>query len=95
MRKDSLEINDDDRWLIKNTIESSGANKVLIPHGSDTIPETARYSGLIEGKAVVLTESFRPECFTGSDADFNIGTAVGALNVLEEGTFIAMNGLIC
>ena len=94
LRKDSLEINDDDRWLIKHTIESSGASKVLITHGSDTMPETARYLGPIEGKAIVLTGAYLPERFTASDADFNIGTAIGVLNAIKEGTFIAMNGLI-
>ncbi len=94
LRKDSLEITDDDRVLIKSTIESSSANKILITHGSDTMPETGRFLGNLKHKAIILTGAYRPERFNGSDADFNIGTALGALNMIEEGTFIAMNGLI-
>ena len=94
LRKDSLEITTEDRELIMKTIASSDASKVLLTHGSDTMPETGRYLGTISGKAIVLTGSYRPERFNGSDADFNIGTAIGALNMIEEGTYIAMNGLI-
>ena len=94
LRKDSLEITNEDRALIKSTIESSDANKILISHGSDTIPETGRFLGTMQGRAIVLTGAYKPERFIGSDADFNVGTAIGALNIIEEGTFIAMNGLI-
>ena len=94
LRKDSLEITEDDRILIRQTIESSDATKILVTHGSDTMPETGRFIGTIKGKAVLLTGAYKPEQFKGSDADFNIGTAIGALNLIEEGTFIAMNGLI-
>jgi L-asparaginase len=36
----------------------------------------------------------RPERFSNSDADMNIGVAIGAANVLEKGVFIIMNGLV-
>lgn len=94
LKKDSLEITDDDRELIKKTILRSESTKVLITHGSDTLPETARYLGVISNKAILLTGAYKPERFKDSDADFNIGTAIGALNMIEEGTFIAMNGMI-
>ena len=32
--------------------------------------------------------------YTGSDAEFNIGTAVGAVQSLPAGVYIAMNGRI-
>jgi L-asparaginase len=36
----------------------------------------------------------RPEKFSDSDASFNIGTAIGAVNVLKNGIYIAMNGRV-
>lgn len=93
-KKDSLEISDEDRFLLKNYIEDSKASKVLITHGSDTMPETASFLNNVQGKTIVLTGAYRPERFTNSDAAFNIGVAIGALNTLEEGTFIAMNGVV-
>jgi len=94
LRKDSLEITEEDRVQLKNYIVKSPVRKILVTHGSDTMPETARFLNNITGKAIVLTGAYRPERFANSDAAFNIGVAIGALNTLQEGTFIAMNGLI-
>lgn len=93
-KKDSLEITNQDRTDLKDFISKSSASKILITHGSDTMPETGQFLGNISGKTIVLTGAYKPERFANSDAAFNIGTAIGALNSLQEGTFIAMNGLV-
>jgi L-asparaginase len=49
---------------------------------------------LITNKTIVITGALRPERFSNSDADFNIGTALGALNVLPPGVYIAMSGRV-
>jgi L-asparaginase len=41
----------------------------------------------------VLTGA-QPGALPGSDAEFNIGTAVGAVQSLPPGVYIAMNGRI-
>jgi L-asparaginase len=56
--------------------------------------ETAKKLSDIKNKAIILTGAMRPEKFKDSDADFNLGTAIGAINVLESGVYIAMNGRI-
>lgn len=94
LKKDSLEITDEDRLALKTYIQKHSANKILITHGSDTMPETADFLGNIPLKTIVLTGAYRPERFANSDAAFNIGVAIGVLNTLEEGTFIAMNGRV-
>ena len=45
-------------------------------------------------KTIVVTGSVVPDCMKQSDATFNIGVALGALNVLRRGVFICMNGRI-
>jgi len=94
LAKDSLEMTDEDRELIKKACEGSIANKILITHGTDTMIETARVLSVIPGKAIILTGASQPYKFRESDAEFNIGVAIGALNVLKEGVFIAMNGRV-
>lgn len=94
LKKDSQEITQADRIEIKSYIENHSAQKILITHGSDTLIETALFLNNLQDKAIVLTGAFIPERFTNSDAAFNIGVAIGALNLLEEGTFIAMNGMV-
>ena len=46
------------------------------------------------GKTIVLTGALNPARFEGSDAEFNIGCAVGAVQSLPPGVYIAMNGRI-
>lgn len=93
-RKDSQEITREDRDKLKSYLLNHSVDKILITHGSDTLIETAQFVGNISGKAIVLTGAFIPERFTNSDAAFNIGVAIGALNLMHEGTFIAMNGMV-
>ena len=92
MKKDSLEITDNDRENILQCCINSKPDKIIITHGTDTIIETAKYLSGINNKVIILTGAAKPERFNDSDAEFNLGTAVGAINVLNNGVFIAMNG---
>ncbi|MGE5329515.1 MAG: asparaginase domain-containing protein [Deltaproteobacteria bacterium] len=94
LKKDSLDITDEDRKLIKKICEESESEKIIITHGTDTMIETANVLSEVTNKTIVLTGAMRPERFYNSDASFNIGLAVGAVNVLDEGIYIAMNGRI-
>jgi L-asparaginase len=94
MRKDSLHITAEDRDLVRRTIEAQPARHVLVTHGTDTMVETARVLQGLPGKVVVLTGALNPARFQGSDAVFNIGTAVGAVQSLPDGVYIAMNGRV-
>jgi len=56
--------------------------------------ETAKKLKDIKGKVIILTGSMRPEKFSDSDAPFNVGVAIGAVNSLNNGVYIAMNGKV-
>ena len=94
MRKDSLHITDEDRQLIRETVPASEAGHVLITHGTDSMAETAMTLSGITGKTIILTGALHPARFRDSDAVFNIGCAVGAVQSLAEGTWIVMNGKV-
>ena len=94
LRKDSLHIGEQDRELLRATIAAQDARHVLVTHGTDTMVETARVLATIPGKVIVLTGALNPARFRGSDAEFNIGTAVGAVQSLPDGVYIAMNGRV-
>ena len=94
LRKDSLHIGQQDRELLRATIAAQDARHVLVTHGTDTMVETARILASIPGKVIVLTGALNPARFRGSDAEFNIGTAVGAVQSLPAGVYIAMNGRV-
>jgi L-asparaginase len=94
MRKDSLHIEDEDRNLIRDAVAASDARHVLITHGTDSMVETASVLKDIPEKTIVLTGALNPARFRDSDAIFNIGCAVGAVQSLPPGVYIAMNGTI-
>lgn len=94
LRKDSLHITDADRELMRATIAAQDVDRVLVTHGTDTMVATAAVLASISDKTIVLTGALSPARFRGSDAEFNIGCAVGAVQSLDPGVYIAMNGRI-
>ncbi|MHC1744462.1 MAG: asparaginase domain-containing protein [Syntrophobacteraceae bacterium] len=94
MRKDSLHMSDEDRLLLRRRIEEDSARLILVTHGTDTMVETARHLLGIPDKVIVFTGSLSPAGFKGSDAVFNVGCAVGALQALQPGVYIAMSGRV-
>jgi L-asparaginase len=94
MRKDSLDITDEDRQAIRKAVAADPAERLIITHGTDTMTETAKALHGIAGKTVVLTGSLNPARFRGSDAIFNIGGAVAAAQTLPAGVYIFMNGRV-
>jgi len=94
MRKDSLHIDDRDRKLIRDVVAAADTRHILITHGTDTMVETATALKDIENKTIVLTGALNPARFRDSDAIFNIGCAVGAVQSLPAGVYIAMNGRV-
>jgi len=94
MRKDSLDLTNDDRSSIARAVVDDPCPRILITHGTDTMVETAQALKDIIGKTIVLTGALEPALFKTSDAVFNIGCAIGAVQVLPPGVYIAMNGRI-
>ena len=93
LRKDSLDLDDDDRQLLRATIAAQDERHVLVTHGTDTMVATARVLAGLD-KTIVLTGALKPARFESSDAEFNIGCAVGAVQSLPRGVYIAMNGRV-
>ena len=92
MAKDSLDMTDDDRAIIAKAVAETKAEKIIITHGTDTMPDTARSLGELTQKAVVLTGALAPAIFKDSDAMFNVGGALAAVQALNSGVYIVMNG---
>jgi L-asparaginase len=94
LRKDSLDMTEADRELIREKIAAEANRLIVVTHGTDTMVETARALRGIVGKTIVLTGSMQPARFRGSDAVFNIGAAIGAVQSLPTGVYIVMNGRV-
>lgn len=94
LRKDSLEMQPEDRQVIRTACEEAAESRILITHGTDTMSLTAEALRGIPGKTIVLTGALAPARFRVTDAVFNLGLALGAVQSLPEGVFLAMNGTI-
>ena len=92
---DSLDMVDADRELILEKCVKCDERFILITHGTDTMCETARLLGESSiDKTIVLFGSMVPYAVSDSDAFFNFGCALGSLQLLETGVYIAMNGRV-
>ncbi|RMG40111.1 MAG: asparaginase [Candidatus Dadabacteria bacterium] len=94
LKKDSNDLTGQDRSLIQETVLASPEDKIIITHGTDTITETGKLLKEVQNKTIVLTGSIAPAKFTDSDAVFNIGFAVAAVQTLPAGVYVTMNGRI-
>lgn len=93
-QKDSLDITAADRVELRCFLENDDADRYVITHGTDTMTETATALEGLPGKRIVLTGALSPARFRSTDAVFNIGMAVAAVQLVEPGVYIAMNGQV-
>ena len=94
LHKDSLDMTDKDRDLVFKAVQSDGHRHIVLTHGTDTMIQTGLKLKTIPDKVIVLTGAMAPAIFKSSDAAFNIGSAIVAVQVLTPGVYIAMNGRI-
>ena len=94
LKKDSLDMTEQDRLIILKAVQDEFNDKIIITHGTDTMIETAVALSSIKGKVIVLTGAMEPAKFKTSDAMFNLGFAVAAVQVLPAGVYLAISGRI-
>ena len=94
LRKDSLEMTDADRELVRRAVAACETDGVVITHGTDTMVDTARALGAVAGKTIVLTGALQPGRFADSDGPFNLGMAVATVQAAPPGVYIVANGRV-
>ncbi len=107
---DSLDMQAPDRERILAACRAARETSLVIVHGTDTMPDTARVLGPHFGsrgtsesmtidaddasKTIVLTGAMVPYAISHSDALFNFGFACASAQTLAPGVWIAMNGRV-
>ena len=94
LQKDSLEMTDADRQMLRDYIAKDDASLYVVTHGTDTMPETAAALQGLAGKTIILTGALTPARFKTTDAIFNVGMAVAAVQTAAPGVYIAMSGQV-
>jgi len=94
LRKDSLDLTDDDRARLRETVIGLAERLVVITHGTDTMTQSAAALANVPDKVIVFTGSLAPARFSESDAPFNLGMAIATVQCLPNGVYITMNGQV-
>ncbi len=94
--KDSRSLTKDDLENVRASIEKSEAGKIIITHGTYTMPDTARFLEANlkrKDQVIILTGSMTPLTgFSPSDAPFNLGHSLASLENAKPGIYVGMNG---
>jgi L-asparaginase len=91
-RKDSLDLDDEDRARLVEAVRSATTDRIVITHGTDTMTTTARALSAIAAKTIVLVGALTPARFSESDAPFNLGMAFATAQIAPAGVYVTMNG---
>jgi len=94
IQKDSLDLDDEDREKLFVACQKSEIKNIIITHGTDTMIATAKFLSGIKDKTIIITGATKPEKFSDSDAEFNLGGAIGAMNDIKPGIYIFMKGIL-
>ena len=95
VKKDSLDFTDADRQMVFDAVNDCKNENIIITHGTDTIYKTAEKLSSIKDKKIILTGAMLPAEFSKSDAMFNLGMAIGAIQIIQfSGIYIALYGVV-
>jgi L-asparaginase len=94
LKKDSVDVTEDDRQIIFEKVKFDPNRHIVITHGTDTMLATAKVLCSIPDKVIVLTGAMQPAAFKKTDAAFNIGSAILAVQILPVGVHVVMNGKV-
>ena len=93
--KDSKFVNNNDRELLLKKCKQCPEAKIIVTHGTITMPATAKYLGKNKlSKTIVLLGAAIPGNKENSDALFNIGLAFASVQLLPHGVYITMNAQV-
>ncbi len=94
--KDSLDMNHQDREMIKEEIKKAKEKNIIVVHGTDTMHLTAQFLAKAKlNKKIILTGAMVPHSIKPIESTANLSSAYGYLQMLDKkGVFISMNGII-
>ncbi|MDD3066727.1 MAG: asparaginase domain-containing protein [Candidatus Gracilibacteria bacterium] len=93
--KDSLDMTEEDFEKITEACEKSTCERILIMQGTSKMVETSKHIASKKlAKTIVFFGAMIPYELAQTDAMFNFGFALAAVEMLPNGVYIAMNGQI-
>jgi L-asparaginase len=93
-QKVSVDITDEDKAVISKTCAEVFMDKIIITYGTDAMADIGEVLAEIKNKTIVITGSLKSQLIKDTDAEFNLGFAIAAVQTLPVGIYIAMSGRI-
>ncbi len=94
IQKVSVNIFPEEKELIRKACAEAGDDKVVVTYGTDVMPEIGEILKDIQGKTIVITGALKSQLIKNTDAEFNLGFAVAAVQTMPNGVYVAMSGRI-
>ena len=92
--KDSLDMTQDDRELLAQTISQSDEHLIIVLHGTDTMDLSTQYISKFElDKVIVFTGAMVPFSIDAIEATANLSMAIGYARNASNGVYIVMQGV--
>lgn len=91
-QKVSVDISEEDKTLIKETIEKSETDKIIIIYGTDAMTDIGEKLATISNKTIIITGALKSQLIKDTDADFNLGFAISSVQLAGHGVYVAMSG---
>jgi len=94
VQKVSVNILPEEKEEIRRVCTEAKDDMIVMTYGTDAMAEAGELLATIEGKTIVLTGALKSQLIKDTDAEFNLGFAVAAVQVMPPGVYVAMSGRI-
>lgn len=94
VQKVSVNILPEEKEMIRKACADAVDDKIVLTYGTDAMSEIGEVLKDIPNKTIVITGALKSQLVKDTDAEFNLGFAVAAVQVMPYGVYVAMSGRI-
>lgn len=94
VQKVSVNILPEEKDAIRKACENTENNMIVVTYGTDAMAEAGELLTGIPDKTIVLTGALKSQLIKDTDAEFNLGFAVAAVQTIPPGVYVAMSGRV-
>lgn len=92
VQKVSVNILPEEKEQIRKACAEAADDKIVVTYGTDAMAEAGAMLADIPGKTIVLTGALKSQLIKDTDAEFNLGFAIAAVQAAPPGVYVAMSG---
>ncbi|MDB5244257.1 MAG: Asparaginase, probable [Parcubacteria group bacterium] len=94
VQKVSVNILPEEKEAVRMACASAADDKIIVTYGTDAMTEIGEILKDIRSKTIVIVGALKSQLIKETDAEFNLGFAVAAVQTLPTGVYVAMSGRV-